>query len=613
MENPVRDTHPLIVGTAGHIDHGKTALVRALTGVDLDSLPEEVARGITIALGFTRLQLPSGRQAAFVDVPGHERLVRTMIAGASGVDAVLLCVSAQEGVMPQTREHLEILRLLGVQEGVVAITRADLVEEEFLELAIEDVRDFLAGSFLEGAPVVVTSAVEPRGLEDIREALDSIPPLKQPVEEAFRLPIDRCFVRKGFGSVVTGTARAGRVRDGQELELLPGGKRLRVRGIQVHGQVVGEASAGMRTALNLSGVGCDELPRGSVLVEPGSLETRSILDIRYHHLPSAPVLDVRTGVRILIGTAEVMGTAEVIELPDQPLAPGESRYLQIRCASPIAALPGDRVVLRRESPVRTLGGGVVLDPWARRFRRRDAEKRVEVLARMEVGDSAARLESAGPVGLDREEARRRLGEADVGESLGDMQLTLQQRTDLEDLLVEKLEARHRAHPLATGVGRRELYQGRLALLGTPAFDALVRNLVSAERIVEEGPRLRTTSWQVALNPAQEAGREQLLAALEKEGLNPSDPAELTSTLPQAAAIVALLIERGEIRRVAGRLYHAARMQTLVAEVRELLAREGSMNPGRFKALTSLSRRGAIPLLEWLTLRQGDTRVAGKST
>ena len=286
---PSLPTAPLVIGTAGHVDHGKTSLVRALTGVDLDRLPEEKARGITIALGFTPLLLPSGRVAGLVDVPGHERLVRTMIAGASGLDAVVLCVSATEGVMPQTREHLDILGLLGVRAGVVAVTMADLVDAELLDLCVEEIADQVKGTFLDGAPVLATSAVTRQGLDALVAALDRMVPPERPIDRPFRLPIDRAFARKGFGTVVTGTAWSGRLVDGAEVELQPGGKRARVRGIQVHGHSVGEAGAGARTALNLSGVTLEDVERGTWVAPPGALPAPRVLDARYTHLSDAPV------------------------------------------------------------------------------------------------------------------------------------------------------------------------------------------------------------------------------------------------------------------------------------------------------------------------------------
>ena len=287
----------LVLGTAGHVDHGKTSLVKALTGVDLDRLPEEKARGITITLGFVPLRLPGGRTAGLVDVPGHEKLVRTMVSGASGMDAVMLCVSAVEGVMPQTREHLDVLRLLGVSHLVVAVTMADQVDDELLELAVEEVREVLAATPWPGASIVPTSAVTRRGLDELVVELDRLPSSHRPVNRPFRLPVDRAFVRRGFGTVVTGTAWEGALVDGGEVELMPGGVRARVRGIQVHGESVGEAHAGSRTALNLTGVEIDDVGRGLWVVAPGAVPDTRVVDARYTHLDTAPrrVGEVRFG------------------------------------------------------------------------------------------------------------------------------------------------------------------------------------------------------------------------------------------------------------------------------------------------------------------------------
>ncbi|NOY26026.1 MAG: selenocysteine-specific translation elongation factor, partial [Oligoflexia bacterium] len=319
--------HHFIVGTAGHIDHGKTTLVRALTGVDLDSLPEERARGITIALGFTQLDLGPSHHVSFVDVPGHERLVRTMIAGATGLDAVMLCVSAVDGVMPQTREHLDILQILGLSQGIVALTMSDLVDAEMRELAELDVEEAVAGTFLEGAPIIPTavpgggasggSAAEQGsqclGLDALRAALAALSPSGRTATGPFRLPIDRAFVRRGFGTVVTGTLRSGTVTDGDDVEILPAGQRARVRGLQCHGQAVPGSRAGWRTAINLAGVERDDLSRGQVVVHAGQIETASVIDTRYRHLASAPPIKDGARVRLLAGTAEVMAVVSVLD------------------------------------------------------------------------------------------------------------------------------------------------------------------------------------------------------------------------------------------------------------------------------------------------------------
>ncbi len=610
-----------VVGTAGHIDHGKTSLVRALTGVDLDSLPEEKKRGITIALGFTHLALDDGRRAAFVDVPGHERLVRTMIAGASGLDAVVLCVSAVEGVMPQTREHLDILELLGVCHGVVALTMVDLLGEgeeaqEMLELAVEDVSDTVVGTFLEGAPILPTSAHLGDGLEALKQAIACLPVGERDTSGPFRLPVDRCFLRRGFGVVITGTVLSGQVRDGEEVLLLPQGDKARVRGIQVHGADQAESHSGLRTALNLAGPQREDLPRGTVVAATAGVAVTSILDVRYQHLADAPPMDREARVRLLVGTAEVMAVADPLDDPDRPVAPGERRLLQLRCAEPIACLPGDRLVLRRQSPVTTLGGGEVLDPWAPRVRKRDAAEAVALLERLEAGDTLVRVERAGPLGLPRADALARLGALpEDALTLGDRVLGASAVEALEQHLLEDLAVTHRNSRLSTGVGRRELKRGRLTGLSAPAFDALIGRLEAQEALVIEGPRVRLPDWRVVLEPDEQTACDRLLLRLEAAGLDtPALKEILEEGLPGGEALVALMNERGEVEKIGGRLYRTDVLSRLISEVEALLAQRGEVSPQSFKELTGLSRRGAIPLLEWLdaqgvTRRSGDVRVA----
>ncbi|HJN76288.1 MAG TPA: selenocysteine-specific translation elongation factor [Myxococcota bacterium] len=592
-----------VVGTAGHIDHGKTSLVRALTGVDLDALPEEKRRGITIALGFTPLSLPSGRVASFVDVPGHERLVRTMIAGATGIDAVLLCVSAVEGVMPQTREHLDILRLLEVEVGAIALTMADLVDDEMVELAIEDVRELVEGSFLDGAPVVVTSAEQRRGVDALIEVLDGLPCEERDQRGPFRLPVDRTFVQRGFGAIVTGTALSGSVSDGDELVVLPQGDKVRVRGVQVHGQKCGGSRAGLRTALNLAGAAREELPRGTVVASKG-VPVTSMLDARVQLLPTAPRLDSGSRVRLLVGTAEVLAVAHVL---DGDLDPGSCRLVQLRTGEPVVCLPGDRFVLRRESPMTTLGGGVVLDPWAPKLRPRDHARGVDELTRLEGGDRGVLLERAGLAGLAAEEARRRGVE---GDALAGVVLSPTAVARLRGALIEDLQRFHAEHPLSPGAPRRALHRGSLAALGPASFDALLSTI---DEVVAEGPRLRLEGFSVALTPEQSRCRERLLDRVIVARWEGSKRDDLLSEIEEGAALLALLMDEDEVQLVAGRLYAKGALDDLIAAVEALLEAEGELSPGRFKALTGLARKGAIPLLEWLdtrrvTRREGDVRV-----
>jgi len=618
MKEDIAPIQPaFVVGSAGHIDHGKTSLIRALTGIDLDVLPEEKERGITIALGFTHKQLPSGKRIAFVDVPGHERLIRTMIAGAVGIDAVLFCVSAAEGVMPQTREHLDILGLLGVEKGVVAITHADAVDSELAELAADEVKEALAGSFLEHSQIILTSSISGRGLEELEAALEALPAKKRDSSGPYRLPVDRVFVQKGFGAVVTGTSYSGEVCEGDELLLLPQDRRLRVRGIEVHGEGRKRAVAGERTALNLAGVDAQDIPRGSVLVTPKSTCATPILDVHYQQLPKAPTIENRARLRLLLGTTEVLAIADKISSGDS-LQPGEKAWLQLRCETPVACLPGDRFILRRESPLQTLGGGQVTDPWAKRLRKKDKEALPGLLQRMKEGDSVAWVERAGPAGLSREEAVARIGEEVPGATwLGDRLLSDTQIEGLRGAMLSELDKAHTALPLSPGIPRRSLHKGLLLQLSISAFEALIEQMAETGEICMEGPRLRLPQWVVTLSPQDQSATEALLAQLKRAGLDPPQLSDIQFSSSDAEALVAFLVTDNRIYRIAGRLYSGEAIVRLKAEVKKLLAQEGELSPGRFKTLTGLSRKGAIPLLEFLdqeglTKRVGDVRVAATS-
>ena len=604
-------TSHLVVGTAGHIDHGKTTLVRALTGVDLDTLPEERARGITIALGFTHLELGPDRSLSFVDVPGHERLVRTMIAGATGLDAVMLCVSAVEGVMPQTREHLDILRLLGVRQGLCVLTMSDLVDEEMLALATLDVEEAVAGSFLEGAPILsvaVPPGGAPRGLDELRAVLAALSPADRSSSGPFRLPIDRAFVRRGFGTVVTGTLRSGQVHDGDEVEVLPDGIRTRVRGLQVHGRGVQLSQAGLRTAVNLAGVERDDLARGQVLVHPGRIEPASVIDCHVHHLPAAPTLPDGARVRLLSGTAEVMAVLSVLD--GDELAPGQDHLVQLRTEAPVVLLPGDRLVLRRESPVETLGGGQVLDPWAPRARRRDHARVADELRALMAGDRRVLLARAGDTGLSP--ARAALLGVEGGTALGERLLHPDRVASLHAALLEALDAWHRDRPLTPGAPRRDLRRGPLAHLDDRAFDALVALAAGQGELELEGPVLRRAGFTVRPTSAQQATLSALRDEVRAGGL---DGVTAGPLLAREADAFMLLVAQGALVRMGDRVVDAALLQPLLVQVQAWFDHHPAMSPAEFKDLSGLSRRMAIPLLEWLdasgrTVRQGDQRLPG---
>ncbi|MGW8321663.1 MAG: selenocysteine-specific translation elongation factor, partial [Thermodesulfobacteriota bacterium] len=377
----------VILGTAGHIDHGKSSLVKALTGTDPDRLKEEKERGITIDLGFAELAYPDGVNIGIVDVPGHERLIRNMLAGAGGIDMVVLVIAADEGVMPQSREHLSICNLLGIQRGLVALTKIDLVEEDWVELVSEDVRGFLRGSFLEGGEIIPVSAKTGANLESLRKALHAMAsqvPLKSQ-KGVFRLPIDRVFTLKGFGTVVTGTALDGRVSVDEMVEILPSGRTSRVRSLQSHGHSLTTAVAGQRVAVNLQGIEKNEIVRGDVLTVPGKLRGTRVIDGQIRLLKDAPALKNRDQIHFHVGTAETVARVVLYEV--DPLKPGGQAFCQLRLEAPVVTMAGDRFVVRRLSPLVTMGGGVVLDPSPRRRRRADGISDLEVFASGPLQDS----------------------------------------------------------------------------------------------------------------------------------------------------------------------------------------------------------------------------------
>ena len=580
-------------------------------------LPEEKERGITIALGFTHKLLRSGRRFAFVDVPGHERLIRTMVSGASGIDAVLFCVSASEGVMPQTREHLDILRLLGVTHGVVALTHCDLVEEELADLAEEELRELLHDTFLYQKPIVRTSSVTGAGLEELEEALESLPIKNHENGQAYRLPIDRVFVKKGFGAVVTGTSLSGTVSEGEDLLLLPGHQRVRVRGIQVHDEPRDEAYSGERTALNLAGVEGQELKRGMVVASPEIAEATSILDVSYQHLDGAPPLKPSARVRLLIGTTEVLAVTDIIS-DSSPLLPGQRGFLQLRCESPVLALPKDRFILRLESPLITLGGGQILDPWAPRFRIKNRRKAITELSRLEAGEREVFAERAGLVGLPSDVAKKRMGlAAETLVTLGDRKMTRDQLDDLKARLLNDLENEHQSLRLAHGLPRRSLRKSVFLELSPSAFDQLLLHTAGTGGLVEEGPRVRLPHWNVQLTDPERKAATQLLQTLETAQWTPPPPQEIRPKCNDPDGLIAYLAAEEKLLRIAGLLYSSQAISALKDAVSRILEEEGSLSPGRFKELTGLSRKSAIPLLEFLdsqgiTKRSGDTRVAATS-
>jgi selenocysteine-specific elongation factor len=613
---------PVLIGTAGHIDHGKTSLVRALTGVDLDRTPEERARGITIELGVCPLELGDGRRVAFVDVPGHERLVRTMVAGAWGLDAALLVVSAEEGVMPQTREHLAILDLLGVVEGAVVLTKADRVDDDLLALARDDVADLVAGTAFADKPILPFSAVTGLGRDALLAQIAAWTAQPRPARGPFRLAVDRAFSRPGFGTVVSGTTQGAPLRDGDRVVVWPEGRAARVRGLHQHGVAVVEAEAGVRAAINLAGVEVEDVSRGAV-VAGGDVPCASVLDAWVR--VTSRTLRLRDGdaVRVLAGTSERTGRVHGLG-PGDGLGEGAEAAVQLRLDAPLPCLPGDRFVLRRVSPVDTLGGGVILDPWAPRVRDRDLSAWRAEVERLRAGDEVVALERAGPAGLAVEAwaARRALtGAADApdpGVIWGDRVLAPTVAAEVRASLTAALDAWHVAHPLRPGAPRAEVRVGPCRALTSRAWDALCEE--GPWEI--DGPMLRAPGFVVRLADAEERALQACVARVAEAGLEGLDWEAIKAGAPRARGavsiddLVGVAVGRGLLVAVPDvGFVSAAAIDQLHRWLDAFFAAHDALAPAHLKEGLGLTRRTSVPWLTWLdragwTRRVGDARAVG---
>jgi selenocysteine-specific elongation factor len=654
----------VVVGTAGHIDHGKTALVRALTGIDTDRLPEERARGITIELGFAHLDTAAGGTLAVIDVPGHERFVRAMVAGATGIDLALLVVAADEGVMPQTREHLDICQLLGLRAGLVALTKCDLVDAEWLALVTEEVRAAVAGTFLEPAAILPCSSVTGAGLPAVRAELERLAAAAGPraVDGPMRLPLDRVFSVKGFGTVVTGTLASGRLRVGDEVLGLPGarwdgrsggggdaggdagGRRAKIRGIEVHGGARAESSAGQRTAANLHTLERDELARGMVLVHPDEMRASALIDVELAVLPGFPVA-LKNRAKVLFHALTTQESAVLITHEGTCIEPGARALAQLHLQRPAALLPGDRFILRgfRALPGygTTLGGGRVVRVLAPKRRRADAGA-LHMLRRMAGATTpeeriALAVEAAGTTGLDRVALRARVGEGGktIERAVERLLATRAAITfhreaggivaaaalaRLAEPVLAELERLHAASPLAPGVAREEL-RSSLALtraLDPRIFQALIAELVKREAVVVEADRIRRQGFSPARAEAEQAAlAERLRLLFRASGLAPPWSSELGARTgaaqADAQAALEILIRRGELVRVKPDLcFDRAAVSQLAERLRRHLTARGQITAQEWKELTGQTRKYAIPLAEHfdaekLTLRVGEMR------
>ncbi len=630
---PAQQRH-VIVGTSGHIDHGKTALVRALTGIDTDRWEEEKRRGITIDLGFASLELEPGLVLSFVDVPGHERFVKNMLAGVGGIDIVLLVVAADESVMPQTREHFEICRLLRLRQGIVVLTKADLVDAEILELVKLEVEEFVAGSFLESAPVIPVSSVTDHGLPALRRTLSAAGAAVQrkQTDGVLRLPVDRVFTMKGFGTVVTGTLSAGTLGANHQVEVQPGGQSCRVRGVEVHGESVRAAHAGQRSAVNLGGVPKSALERGVTLVEPKLFRPTQQFDAWVELLPSAKPLRYGAPVHVHLATAETVGRVYLLEDRGRQAAlkPGAAAFAQVRLDNPLLAVSGDRFILRQFSPLATIAGGQVLHPHAPRHKRKDdwrplleafragsAPKILELLcdsSQYGVGG----FELASITGCREEtwfEIARCLETAAILRDEPLWVCSLAQLGLAEERLLGALARFHRRNPLLPGVSLEAVRTGEFG--DAPDFFApvLVQRLRDAREVVVAGELVRLASHRIRMRADEQESRDRLVAAFEQAGLRVPALKDFLPTLPIDAAraqrILAALLREGVLVRVSQELVFHGRA---VGGLRERLAalRGRYLTVGEFKNLAGVSRKYAIPLLEHfdrqkVTIRHGDAR------
>jgi len=618
----------IIVGTAGHIDHGKTALVKALTGIDADRLEEEKRRGITIDIGFAHLQLGPALRLGFVDVPGHERFVKNMLAGVGGIDLVLFTIAADESIKPQTREHFDICRLLGIPKGIVALTKADLVDTDILGLVRLEVEEFVAGSFLEGAPVVAVSSITGAGLDALREELrlaaEAVP--EKSAAGHFRLPLDRAFTIRGFGTVATGTLISGAVRKEQEVELHPGGRRLRVRGVQVYGEPAEQAVAGQRTALNLADIEPSELARGMVAAAPGLFRTTRQVDCSLELLPSAKPLKHRAPVHFHAGTAEIEAQVRLLG-GGMVLRPGERAWARIVLRETALLLPGDRFIIRMFSPVVTIGGGVVLDTAGIRYRKADrVVERLRILSEAVLADRIALIVRESRYGLDMSKlvARTGLLESAIETAAAGTPLLHWKQPQswfvdrawfesAREKLTRAVREFHQRNPLLPGIPKQDL-RGR-ELPDAPAFlfDVL---LAQAREIVVEGENVRLATHKLVLKQDEEQARSAIEHAFEQAGLAvPALPEVLAKSGVESArarSLLQILLREKRLIRVSDDLvFHHAAMEKL----RQMLAvhKAARFSVGAFKDWTGVSRKYAIPLLEYLdrervTRRDGDERV-----
>jgi selenocysteine-specific elongation factor len=631
-----------VLGTAGHVDHGKTALIKALTGVDTDRLKEEKQRGITIELGFASLTLPSGQILGIVDVPGHEKFIKNMVSGAAGIDLVLMVIAADEGIMPQTKEHLNICSLLGISKGIVALTKTDLVEKDWLNLVQSEITDFLKGTFLEDAPIIPVSAVKEEGLSDLIQALDSmISKIAEKTDDGiFRLPVDRVFTMKGFGTVVTGTLASDHIKTGEEVQILPENIAARIRGIQVHNHPVEEAWAGQRTAINLQGIEKSVINRGNVLVRPQTVWPSQRLDVFVEFLAAnSKNLKNRALVRLHTGTSEII--SRIILLEKDELTPDEKGFAQLVLSDQDVVVAGDHFVLRSYSPVTTIGGGQIIDPLPKKHKRLN-NKIIEDLNLLQKGALQEKisviLERAGFTGIGLQRLAFRLGirAKKIREALENLfsgkkafLLDSEETTvisahffnQLEEIIIRTITAYHQKNPLKEGISKEELKGSLENDVSPKLFNMVMGSLNKKETVISDKDNVRLAKHQVELAGDLDSLRQDIARIYDEAGLTPSSLTEVISKFgnrkTKAQSIINLMLKEGDLIKINEELCFSRKLlDNLQNDYTKLLMKDGQATPASFKELTGLSRKYIIPLMEYfdmnkLTVRVGDHRVLRK--
>jgi selenocysteine-specific elongation factor len=630
----------IILGTAGHVDHGKTSLIRALTGIDTDRLKEEKERGITIELGFAYLDLPCGHRLGIVDVPGHEKFVKNMVAGASGMDLVAFIIAADEGIMPQTREHFEICRLLGIERGLIVLTKKDMVEPDWLELVTDDVRTFFADSFLEDAPLIPVSSTTGENIEEVINVLDQFVAASDFTEPhcPFRMPVDRVFSIKGFGTVITGTAISGRIKTGEDLMFYPSRTSGKIRGIQVHNKDTQEAEAGHRTAINLQGLEKESISRGEMAAAVDCLQPSYLLDGRFFYLDSnkKPYKN-RSRVRIHTGTAEIMG--RLVLLADEELTPGSEANVQILLEEQAGCWPGDKYVIRSYSPIYTIGGGVIYNGSPRKRKRfREENKQIFQTYRKNIPEDLALLhvKENGYNGLTLDRLAIKMGifgkriKKIVQQPLSSRKIILIEQDKqrmvssavyekLGEKLCSVLAAYHRSNPLKAGLSKEELRTRLYKGLDQRLYQFLLNNLQKKGTIEQDQALIRMRDHQVSLKNEEKTLRRELESFYQQAALAPPTLKEVMVKFNKyphhlLKEVLAILMGEAQLVKVSEDLYfYKPAMENLKEKLVSLLLKEGEVDMPAFKDLTGLSRKFSIPLLEYfdkikVTIRVGDKRI-----